>query len=83
MNKRKIIKSISLEILLFCVLLTLSMSIISPYRRELYKVFRELSSEQLDTIYFAIRASYFVIASLAWCIIMCLRLYIKSIIQSK
>lgn len=77
----KIFTYICFEIGIFFILIGVTRSLTSEYRGKIYDIFIPMGTEVFEFISYTMRILTFILAAIFWCVLMCVRLYIKSLIN--
>ena len=75
--------SVGVEITIIISLINLSRFLTSRYGDIIWDVLFPFSPEVLEFIRYTMKISTFLLAAIFWCVLMCIRLYIKSLLNNK
>jgi hypothetical protein len=79
----KILRYIGFEMGIIISLLSTSMYLTHEYERKIYDAFFPLSTETLEFVSFTMDIFIYILTAFFWCVLMCVRLYIKSLINKR
>lgn len=75
--------SVGVEITIIISLINLSRFLTSEYRSKIYDTFIPLGKDAFEFVRYSLNIFTFFLAAIFWCVLMCIRLYIKSLLNNK
>lgn len=75
--------SVGFEITIIISLINLSRFLTSEYRSKIYDTFIPLGKDAFEFVRYTMDICIFILAAIFWSVLMCIRLYIKSLLNNK